>query len=238
MVLFYYGSCYGELEDNRKNRQSHDNRVKNKESNRKERNMHMNKNDQLLDVYRQYEAMLRDHGTDYKTVEETAEDTLQNQLRITRQMRNYLSHNPDTSFLTVSDKQIQVLHHLLREESQKGNILKQYLKTPKAAAAKEGELVRDVLLRMSKQKRTEFPVYNDTKILGSISIYQLGKLLSKNWDITLQRTTYGKWGTDCLCLLPETPMENVTRLQKQAAILCCTSDGTATGKFFGVYASE
>lgn len=211
---------------------------KNKGSKEKERDNHMNKTDQLLDVYRQYEALLRDHGTDYKTVEETAEDTLQNQLRITRQMRNYLSHNPDTSFLTVSDKQIQVLHHLLQEEAQKGKILKQYLKTTKTAAAKEGELVRDILLRMSKQKRTEFPVYNDTKILGSISIYQLGKLLAKNWDIPLQRTTYGKWGTDVLCLVPETPMEKVTILQKQAAIICCTSDGTVTGKFFGVYVSE
>lgn len=195
----------------------------------------MDKTTQLLDSYRRYESLLREHGTDYKTVEDAADDQLQNQLRITRQMRNFLSHNPDASFLTISDKQLHLLQQLVQEEAQKGEILKRYVKTPKTAAAKEGELVIDVLLRMSRQKQTQMLVYTDATILGTISIYALGKLLHKANDARLNRKTYGKWGTNYRCLIPETPMEQVQALSLQDLMICCTADGTSTGKFLGVY---
>lgn len=49
----------------------------------------MTKQEAFLDLYRQYESLLRNHDSTYSQVEENANDSLQNQLRITRQMRNF-----------------------------------------------------------------------------------------------------------------------------------------------------
>lgn len=197
----------------------------------------MQKNNQFLEYYRQYESLLRSHGTDYKSIEDTAEDQLQNQMRITRQMRNFLSHTPDTTFLSISDKQIQWLRNLIREEEQRSDVLKKHLKLPKTAAVKEGEPILDVLLRMSKQESLVVPVYRDTTLLGTVSLYQLTKKVCKQLDAVCDRKTYGKWGTDLICYPPDTAMDIIFESQSQTFGLpiCCTEDGTLTGKFLGVY---
>ena len=59
--------------------------------------------DRFLSLYREFETLLRDDGKDYKELEESADDLLQNRLRINRQLRNYLTHNHDAGFLEISD---------------------------------------------------------------------------------------------------------------------------------------
>ena len=50
---------------------------------------------QFLSLYKTYESLLRDHGTDYRKIEEQQEGS---RMTIMRQIRNYLSHAEDPGF--------------------------------------------------------------------------------------------------------------------------------------------
>ena len=89
--------------------------------------------DRFLSLYREFETLLRDDGKDYKELEESADDLLQNRLRINRQLRNYLTHNHDAGFLEISDKQIAFMEKLIFEQKSSMDILKKHIKSAKVA---------------------------------------------------------------------------------------------------------
>lgn len=191
----------------------------------------MTKTEQFLTLYRTYEGLLRDHGKDYKEIEDAADDTAQNRMRITRQIRNYLSHNADPMFLEVSDQQIRLLETLIKEEQMEGDILKNHLYTVKKAACEEGELVEDVLLRMAKLKMEELLAIQDGKAVGTVNMYKL--LIQYLKD---KKTKIGKpYGKNMVCFPPEKPVEAVKQYAGMNNILCCTSDGTQNGKVIGIW---
>lgn len=191
------------------------------------------KAEKFLELFRTYESLLREHDKDYKTVEDEAEDSLQAQLRITRQMRNYLSHNPDTSFLTPSEAQIKLLESLIQKERLSRDILKQHLYTPKKCACREGDSVKEILARMGKAKWSKMPVCDETgiKLLGTIGIAELVIIYLKNEEAVLARKVYGPYGKQFICLSPETPMEQI---ESKDNLICCTADGTTASPFLGL----
>ena len=72
----------------------------------------MNKVEEFLAAYREYESLLRDNQKDYKTIEDGSDDLNQNRMRICRQMRNYLSHQNDIGFLEPTKLQIDYMKEL------------------------------------------------------------------------------------------------------------------------------
>lgn len=197
----------------------------------------MTKQEEFLDLYRQYESVLRTNNRTYAQIEENAEPDLQNQLRITRQIRNFLSHNPNMSFLMISDKQIQLLKTLIKEEQERGDILKHHISSPKTVCILEDTPLDVVLLRMCKQNANQTILYDKNKILGVMNIHKLIKMVYKykSTIYPVTKITYGKLQTNFICCPPDTPMERIQSYQPQTNIVCCTSDGTPTGKFLGIY---
>ncbi len=197
----------------------------------------MDKTELFLGHYRTYESLLREQGTDYKTVEERADDKTMNRMRITRQMRNYLTHNADPAFLAVSDEQIKMLEQFILEEQQKGDLLKEHLYRPKQCACEENSPLEDVLKQMGKRKASWLPVYEGERLQGLVNIHQVVRLFLKNPKGCLTRKEYGPYGKISLCFSANTPMDEIMeqipyRIPEQP--VCCTKDGTMAGKFMGI----
>lgn len=196
----------------------------------------MAKTEQFLTLYKTYEGLLREHEKDYKSLEESAEDLLMNRMRITRQMRNYLSHNADPSFLVVSDLQIKLLEDLIRQEQMSVDTLKDHLYTPKRSSCTEGTPLKEVLAQMTKQKFEQMPVILNGRVLGIVTIYKVADVYLKNEQEVLNRKTYGAYGKNLVCLSPDTPMNDIiSNIDNTEKVICCTEDGFLTGKFKGVY---
>ena len=185
----------------------------------------------FLSAYRMYEGLLRDRGTDYKQLEESADDLEANRMRMSRQMRNYLSHTDDPGFLEISDQQLFWLEKKVREEQQKGDLVRDHLWTPKKALLEEGMPVSEALAKFVATKQLVLPIASKTTVLGSVSILNLTKLSLKDPASLLDRKSYGAWGQ--VCLVPgDLP---VPKLDQSEPCICCTVDGTPTGKRLGVW---
>lgn len=204
----------------------------------KKKEKKMTKTEQFLNLYKTYESLLREHGKDYKEIEESSDDKTLNRMRMNRQMRNYLSHNPDPGFLMVTDIQIKMLEHLIKEEQQSGDIIKKHLITPKQGTCQIGDLVKNILSKMIKQKWTNMIVLDEEKhILGTISIYKLTNLIIDNLDAILSKKSYGQFGKNFICVAPNMLVEDIQRnaYDPEHNIICCTADGEVSGTCIGIW---
>lgn len=197
-------------------------------------------NDRFLDLYREYETVLRDSGTDYRAMEEGSDGIEQERLRITRQMRNYLTHNHDAGFLAVSDRQVAFLEQRIKDERMAGDILKKHLKTVKAGTCGGTEKIADVLVRFARLGVSSMPMCEVPKgetgarIVGVVSVYDLLRAyMAEQRPKTAKMSALKKVGKRCPTMAPMTPMETV--IGSQEPIICCTDTGTAAGKVIGVY---
>lgn len=193
-----------------------------------------NNSDKFLDAYREYETILRAKGLDYKTIEDSADDLTQNRMRINRQMRNYLTHQHDAGFLTVSDKQIAYLEKASTELKQSMDILKKHIKSAKTSGCTRNDLLEDALNKMMKMKTWALPLYGDDGVDGIMTWVDITKA-----HLAAKRPKTAKIGDIKVSKIkpafmrPDTLMSGV--FESGATIVCCTSDGTSGGKFLGTW---
>lgn len=135
-----------------------------------------NKNNTLfLDAYKSYETILRQHGLEYKDIEDNSDDITQNRMRICRQMRNYLTHNDDPNFLEISDAQIEYMRRLYNEELEKEDLVKNHVKSASTSMVTLKDKCGDALAKMVKLKTEYIGVYKGDEVLGVASIYDVSK---------------------------------------------------------------
>ena len=195
----------------------------------------MKKADKFLDLYREYETVLRDQGIDYKTREDGSDDMMQNRLRINRQIRNYLTHNHDIGFLEVSDSQIKFMEKLIKDQKMQNDILKKHTKTPAAASCNMSDKCSDVMTKMSKLKVEYMPVCDDNGIVGLVSIYDVATTLLANTK-TVKIAVITKVIKKVRCIQPDVQMSCVEQFND--AVICCTDTGDMSGKLLGVYFND
>lgn len=191
--------------------------------------------EEFLELYRTYEGLIRDKGKDYKTIEESADDLLSNRMRITRQMRNYLSHNADPAFLEISTQQMKMLEDLIWEERSNIDLVRDHLYTGKKGFCSEAMPIKTVLEQMVKLKVSKLPVLSGKTILGLVDIYKVSAAFLKAPDGILEKKTYGVYGKQFVCLAPEQPVSDAAGYLDTEKVICCTSDGTSKGPFIGLY---
>lgn len=190
--------------------------------------------DKFLELYREYETLLRDAGLDYKVLEEQSDDLLQNRLRMNRQMRNYLTHNHDVGFLDISDKQLLFISDLIKEQKQSMDILKKHIKTSKVAACRYDDTLEDVIQKMTKLKVERLPVYCDDCVYGFVSVYDVVKAyMSEKRLKTTKLSVVLKLDKKVFCMKPDTLMSDV--FTSGLNEICCTDTGDKKGKLLGVY---
>ena len=190
--------------------------------------------EKFLNLYREYETLLRDFGLDYKELEEKSEDLMQNRLRINRQLRNYLTHNHDAGFLEISDKQLLFMEKLIKEQKCSMDILKKHVKTVKVAACTYADTLEDVLTKMIKLKVERLPVYDDVCVLGFVSWMEVLKAyMSEKRPKTAKLTVVKKLDKKIVCMKSDALMSDVFNVGKD--MICCTDTGDKNGKLLGVY---
>ena len=180
-------------------------------------------NEQLfLDLYREYEGLLRDRGVEYRHVEDSSEGIIKDRLTIMRQMRNYLTHRHDPNFLIISDKQIEFLCELIKEESLKGDLLRDHLISIKKGAVSIDEDLSSVITKMKKLGFTNIVVYdNQKKILGRLNIYDAALMVSQNASATV--ASIKKLNPAGIVYAPEIKIEEVQDWTN--GVVCCTKKG-------------
>lgn len=190
--------------------------------------------EKFLNLYREYETLLRDAGVDYKELEEKSDDLMQNRLRINRQLRNYLTHNHDAGFLDISDKQLVFMEKLIKEQKYSMDILKKHTKTVKVAACTYVDTLEDVLTKMIKLKVERLPVYDDVCVLGFVSWTEVIKAyMSEKRPKTAKLSVVKKLDKKVVCMKSDTLMSDVFNVGED--MICCTDTGNKNGKLLGVY---
>lgn len=193
----------------------------------------MTNSEKFLNLYREYETLLRDAGIEYKELEEKSDDLMQNRLRINRQLRNYLTHNHDAGFLEISDKQLDFMDKLVKEQKSSLDILKKHLKTPKAAACTYSDTLEDVLNKMIKLKVMRLPVYDGLCVLGFVSWIDITKaMLLEKQPKKAKLAVVKKLDKKVICMCPDTKMQVV--FDTGCDLICCTDTGDKRGKLIGV----
>ena len=195
--------------------------------------------DRFLSLYREYETLLPDDGKDYKELEESADDLLQNRLRINRQLRNYLTHNHDAGFLEISDKQIVFMEKLIFEQKNSMDILKKHMKSAKVAGCLRTDILDDVLTKMIKLKVTRLPVYDESCVLGMVSwIDVLKAYRAEKRPKTAKLSVVKKLDKKVICMTPDTLMSDILMTVDPSDMVCCTDSGDKKGKFLGVFLND
>lgn len=190
--------------------------------------------DEFLSLYKTYENLLRTRGTDYRTVEDEQMKQGSNRMTMMRQMRNYLSHSEDPGFIAISDVCLNALRKMVKEESLKGDIVKNHLVTPAKGSVKEGTPLSAVVYRLSLlavKGQFEIPVYDaDTKRLkGIISLERTAYELDRQGNIPLNEKTYGPYGQAFHLVRPDDQTPENTDSQ----FYCCTKDGGMYSQYMG-----
>lgn len=187
-------------------------------------------NDEFLSLYRTYEGLLRARGVDYRAVEEELNS---DRMRIMRQMRNYLSHSEDPDFIAISPVCLKALQQMVKEESLKGDIIKNHLVTPAKGSVKEGMPLSAVVYKLSLMAalgKHEIPVYDDKKQLkGIIMLERAAYMLDKQGNIPLEERTCGPYGHVFHLVRPDDPAP----VKIDDKYYCCTKDGTLATQYMG-----
>lgn len=187
-------------------------------------------NEKFLSLYRTYEGLLRERGTDYREVESASDSS---RMTIMRQMRNYLSHAEDPGFITISPVCIKALEQMIKEESLKGDIVKNHLITPAKGSIKEDVILVDVVYRLSvlvAAGKCELPVYGDDKHLkGIITLEKAAYELRKQGNIPLKEAMGGRYQKGYHLVKPN----DKTPESSDGQYYCCTKDGTLDTQYMG-----
>ena len=190
-------------------------------------------NDEFLSLYRTYEGMLRARGTDYRAIEEEQVAKGNGRMTIMRQMRNYMSHSEDPGFITISPVCIKALEKMIKEESLKGDIVKNHLVSPAKGSLKEGILLSAAVYKLSVLAmlgQFEIPVYDSEakRLKGIVTLERLAYELNKQGDI-LNESTCGPYGTAFHLVKPDDPAPE----KADELFYCCTKDGTMDSAYMG-----
>lgn len=181
--------------------------------------------DRFLALYREYETLVRDEGSEPKDVEDAADDLTQNRLRMCRQFRNYLSHQNDPSFIAISDQMLCFMQSNVDKRRNMRDTLKKHCKPADATTVAAKDKVGVALDRMVKLKSDKLVVIDGCSF-GVVSIYDVigAYLVSKATKTgTLKQAKRFAIGA---------PTDDNKAYADDVVI--CTADGTSTGTVVGV----
>lgn len=137
----------------------------------------MNLQDQFLTEYKNFETILRDLNLDYKDIESEVDSETSEKMRLCRNLRNYLSHNSDKSFVSISKNMIDFLTDLeFKYLSLEDTVIKHSDKFNSSNYCLIRDNCSSVLEKMIKKKVNNFLVVNKEEF-KVVSIYQLIQML-------------------------------------------------------------
>lgn len=188
----------------------------------------MTNQEKFLNLYRDYEQLLRAEGADPKAVEdELAQSDAQSsdRLRLCRQFRNYMSHVQDPGFVEPTEKMMKFLSGRADALRAKGDAARKHLRKPEAAMLEETEKVSDAMAKFSKLKATSLPLRKKDGTFGRVSLFDL---LDAKPSAKLSTVRHAALKPKYCSLLD--PFQDLD----PSKTWLCTSDGNPDGKLLGV----
>lgn len=182
------------------------------------------KNEKFLQTFKELEQVLREVNLDVKTYEEQISTAEQEQLRICRQMRNYLSHSSNPDLLIASDQQILFLKTLTINELQKEDIVKKHLKSVAASICKNTDRCTDALQKMIKLKVTQIAIVSKTNEISIVDIYKVAEAVLKSKTSKLSEL---KGTKNYIFVSPTTKYQDICSYEN--TVILCTDTGDETG---------
>lgn len=188
----------------------------------------MKASEAFLALYREYEALIRGKGIDPKDYETQVDEQIGARLTMCRVFRNYLSHRNDPGFLEISQVQIKFLQKVIHDLNQEEDILKKHIKTAAAGACSPKDKCGDVLQQFAKIRPQQIVVADKT-MYALVDVYEVALEAAKSKTSKIESCKLITKG-----LFFASPTDKMVDLPANNIIIC-TQDGTATGKFVGVY---
>ncbi len=188
----------------------------------------MMKNEKLfIELYKEYETLLRNKGVEPKDIEDSSESLISGRLRICRQLRNYLSHQADSNFVSISDAQVDFLRERINHLKLEGDVLKKNLKTVNSGFLDEKDKCFDALDKFRKLK-VNFMAVNTADGIKVATIFDVIEAATTSKTIKLKDIKLSKGLVYCEPLTPMTELPNTP-------VIICTSTGEKDGKILGVH---
>lgn len=188
----------------------------------------MTKQEKFLNLYKDYETMVRNAGQDTKTLEDTMGEVRGGRMRQCRLFRNYMSHTNDSGFLIPSDTMIAFLESEVLDWKMRGDVAKKHLKSVAQSICSPKDKCSDVLAKMSKLK-TDVLVVSDNGFY-TVSLWDvLNLFLASKSRATVSIKDVKSGAKKVSVVAPTVPISDIDK----NVVTVCTSDGTADGKLLG-----
>ncbi len=189
----------------------------------------MKKEEKFLNLYREYETLIRGKGLDPKDAEDAMDEIRQGRMRLCRQFRNYMSHTNDIGFIEPTDEMISFLQTEVSNLQMEGDTAKKHLKSATSSTCTPSEKCVDVLLKMCKLMLEDIVVYDEkTHNFYAVNVWNVASAVSTSKTSKIKDVKPCKKKIHIVS--PVADMENISRTH----ITICTSDGTAEGKLLGL----
>lgn len=183
----------------------------------------------FLDAWRAYEQACREQeGRDPRDLEESMPEAKAARMRLCRQFRNYLSHNPDPGFLEPTDRMLEFVRAEAEAMAMRGDVVKKHAKRPDKWLVDGRDKAHEALARVLPLGRElivgwcgdDWCVWTIYDVMSAV--------LSMPRTMRLEAVRHKK--TVPLFVPPTAPMEGLDVSRP----VVCTSDGTAGGKLIGL----
>ena len=191
----------------------------------------MKNSDKFLALWREYETLLRDAGTEPMAVEEKAGTKDGGRLRIIRQFRNYMSHSEDPGFLEPTPAMMSFLEKSVEALRLEGDCLKKAMRGVRSMWVLDSDMkCADAMYAFSKIKiERAMAAAPDGTPWGLVSVYSLLEAAQASKSKKLSAVL--EPDTDFICAKPSDSMASLQSWR----IVACTADGTPSGKLLGAY---
>ena len=176
-------------------------------------------NDKFLEAFKQLETELKCENKTVLDYETSLQGTEQEQLKVCRIMRNYLSHN-DSRFLTASSAQVKFLNDLATTIRMSSSIVANFMK--KIKAIKATETIKNIIPLVDKFKIVPVETTNGIYLIDATIL--VNQINAGNKKIVLPKK------------LPKYKYtEKTTRIEDlDKALYIITDTGTSTGKYVAI----
>ena len=126
-------------------------------------------NDKFLEAYKQLETELKYENKTVLDYENSLQGTAQEQLKVSRIMRNYMAHN-DNTFLTASTAQVKFLNDLATAIRMSSSIVANLMK--KIKAIKATETIKNIIPLVDKFKIVPMETTNGIYLIDATLLIQ------------------------------------------------------------------
>lgn len=187
----------------------------------------------LLSLYKTYEGLVRAQGADVLQTEDALPELQSNQMRIIRQIRNFLSHNESPGFIEPTDKMLAFLNRQVIDWRMRGDVVQNHLKTPASGMCRDTDACADVLKKMSRLRVMKIAVLREKN--GSVRLCGLFETASKlAADPQAVMTAVPSLKERPEFVSPDVLMTDID----PDCITICTKDGHSDSRIVGVVRAE